>query len=267
MKKYVVISKLFILIFLFSCEDEFDNQQNHLTSGTILKEIKINDVVHTKFEFNKSGLLTVEKSKYHYSKYIYNNSNKLIKSEHYWDERLFSSSTYVLEELRKDPSWISPENSNVDVFTTYEYDQFGKLKRTETNRLNNNFQSNSEFQCNKKGQIITQTWENDNRPNSVDKFYYNSLGNLVKKERYYGNELQTTTEYEFDNHPNPFFLFSSLMIPGRNTNPNNIVNETYTIHFDVDDFIDKIQVTNYNYEYNHNGYPVKVNDTTEYVYE
>ena len=267
MKKYFRIPFLFILIFLVSCEDEFENQQNQLTSGTTLKEVLIGGIVYSKFEYNKSGLLTVEKSKYHYSKYIYNNSNKLVKSEHFWDERIASSSSYVLEELEKDTTWISPENSDLDVFTTYEYDRFGKLKKSETNRLRNETISTSNYQCNKNGQIVLKTWDSNLPPQTTEKYFYDQVGNLIKKERFSGKELQTTTEYEFDDHPNPYYSFRSLMIPGKYTNPNNIVKETYTIHFEVDDFIDNIQVTNFEYEYNLSGFPVKVNYTTEYVYE
>ena len=52
-----------------------------------------------------------------------------------------------------------------------------------------------------------------------------------------------------------------------NTSPNNITKETYTLHFDVDQFTQKVQVTNNTYEYNDKGYPVKVNGEVEYVYK
>jgi hypothetical protein len=66
---------------------------------------------------------------------------------------------------------------------------------------------------------------------------------------------------------NPYQAFRRLTTPGKYTNPNNIIKETYTIHFEVDSSIQKIQVTNTSYEYNNLGYPVKVNDNTEYIYE
>jgi hypothetical protein len=80
-------------------------------------------------------------------------------------------------------------------------------------------------------------------------------------------ELSTTTEYEYDNMHNPYQSFKRLVTPGIYTNPNNITKETYTLNFDVDPSIEKVQITEYEYEYNRNGYPIKVNGETEYVYK
>jgi hypothetical protein len=65
---------------------------------------------------------------------------------------------------------------------------------------------------------------------------------------------------------NPFIAFKRLITPGINTNPNNITKETYTIHFEVDKWTQQVTITNNSYEYDHRGYPVKVNGEAEYVY-
>ena len=80
-------------------------------------------------------------------------------------------------------------------------------------------------------------------------------------------ELWTTTEYEYDSMHNPYQAFKPLMSPGKFTNPNNIIKETYTIHFEVDQWTQKVQVNNNSYEYNDKGYPIKVNGDAEYVYK
>ena len=41
----------------------------------------------------------------------------------------------------------------------------------------------------------------------------------------------------------------------------------YTLNFDVDPSIEKVQITENSYEYNDKGYPIKVNGVTEYVYK
>ena len=79
--------------------------------------------------------------------------------------------------------------------------------------------------------------------------------------------LSTTTEYEYDEMHNPWKSFRRLLTPGIYTNPNNITKETYTLHFEVDPWIENIQVKEYSYEYNEKGYPVKVNGLTQYVYK
>jgi hypothetical protein len=103
-------------------------------------------------------------------------------------------------------------------------------------------------------------------------YEYDEKGNLIKESKYHVptsgiSELWTTTEYEYDNMHNPFQAFKRLISPSKYTNPNNITKETYTIHFDVDQFTQKVQITNNTYEYNNKGYPTKVNGEAEYVYK
>ncbi len=264
MKALNVISIFVIFLSFVSCNDK-DNFEEPQIEG-LLKSVLIGGEVYQEFTYNKAALIEEEKSKFHYSKYLYSNMNRLAKSEHYWDESIASSNSYVLEDALKRTEWVSPENTDLDVYTTYEYDRSGELQKTITNRLQNDIVSTSNYKCNDNGQIETKTWKNDFGPESFDRYYYDSVGNLIKEVRFYGNELQTTTEYEFDNKHNPYFPFRKLMIPGQNTNPNNIVKETYTLHFEVDKFIDKVQIKEYSYEYNSNGYPVKRSDGFEYVY-
>ena len=66
---------------------------------------------------------------------------------------------------------------------------------------------------------------------------------------------------------NPYQSFKRLTNPGVFTNRNNITKETYTLNFDVDPSIEKVQITENSYEYNDMGYPVKVNGMTEYIYK
>ena len=56
------------------------------------------------------------------------------------------------------------------------------------------------------------------------------------------------------------------MKPGLYSNTNNIIKETYTLHFEVDDDIEAVQITENSYEYNEEGYPIRKNGNTEYVY-
>lgn len=103
-------------------------------------------------------------------------------------------------------------------------------------------------------------------------YIYDENGNLTKESKYYVPstgiaELWTTTEYEYDNMHNPFQAFKRLMTPSKFTNPNNITKETYTIHFEVDQWTQKVSIITNTYEYNEKGYPIKVNGEAEYVYK
>lgn len=260
-----------VFLFLISCGDESGLRPEFQTDGTLLKEVKIEGETWYKYTYNDVGLVFEEKSKFHYSKYEYNSQNQLIHSDHYWDERIISSSSYVLEEAMQRTEWVNPENTERDTYTTLNYSRSGQLEKSVTYRTNSNYTSFSTFTYNSKGQVKRRTSYHENKASAYDEYYYDATGNLVKKERYNiisaGNtQLSTTTEYEFDKKNNPYYSFRGLMIPGQNTNRNNITKETYTLHFEVDDFIEPIQITEYSYEYNSDGYPVKRNDSFEYVY-
>jgi hypothetical protein len=56
------------------------------------------------------------------------------------------------------------------------------------------------------------------------------------------------------------------MIPGINTNQNNIIKETYTIHLTANEGSDNVKVTENKYEYNKAGYPISKNGNITYIY-
>lgn len=260
-----------VFLFLFSCGKDNLFEPDFTWDGTLLKEIKIDGEIYYKYTYNDAGLVFEEESKFHYSEHKYNSRDQLIQSNHYWDERIASSSSYILDEAMQRTEWVNSGNTERDTYTSFNYSRSGRLEKYMTTRDNNNSSSYSTFNYNNKGQIKRRTFYREEKASQYDEYYYDTLGNLIKKERHYilsdGNsELRTTTEYEFDNKHNPYYSFRRLMIPGQNTNPNNIIKETYTLHFEVDDFIEPIQITEYNYEYNLNDYPVKRNDYFEYVY-
>lgn len=260
-----------VVLFLLSCEKDPVLRPDFSGSGTLLKEVKIGGETYYRYTYNDAGFVLEEKSKFHYSKHKYSGLNQVAHSDHYWDERIASSSTYVLNEAMKRTEWVSPENTERDSYTSLYYNRSGQLKRSETFRLNSSYSSFLTYSYNAKGRIKRRTFYTNNKPSSYDEYYYDVAGNLIKTERYDilsegNNELRTTTEFEFDDKHNPYYCFRGLMIPGQNTNLNNILKETYTLHFEVDDFIEPVQVTEYEYEYNSEEYPIYRNDGFEYIY-
>lgn len=255
---------LFVILAFASCERiEFPAGD---TNGTLLKQLSAGGEVFYEYTYNSADLIREEKSKFHYSKYSYNRKNQLIQADHYFDLRMASSNWYVLEDALNRTEWVSPENTERSTWSTYEYDLKGRLEKV-VNRTNDNY-SRYTYE---NGRIVKRTSYHENKASFYQKFYYDVSGNLVKTERYNllangDAELSTTTEYEFDNKHNPYLTFRKLMTPGQNTNTNNIIKETYTLYFEVDDFIQPIQVTEYEYEYNSDGFPVKRSDGFEYVY-
>lgn len=264
----------FLLIILLgfviiSCEKEYFSDES--LNGSLLLKVLIDDEVNTEYTYNNSGLINEEKNKFHYSRHNYNNKNQLIQSDFYWDERIASSSSNILEEAMKRTDWVNPENTQKDSYFQFEYTKSGKLVKRMINRLNSDIQSYDILTWGEQDRIKRRTWYYENKESGFDNYFYDYNGNLIKQERYFvlesgEHKLQTTTEFEFDHFHNPYYTFRGLMIPGQNTNPNNIIKETYTLHFDVDGFIEPIQIKEYRYEYNQLGYPVKRDDSYVYVY-
>jgi len=269
MKTKSILFIIIIFLSILSCDKESLFEESG--DGTLLKSVLIEGEIYYDYTYNKAGLILEEKSKFHYSKHHYNSKNQLFQSDHYWDERIASSSSFVLEEAMKRKEWVSPENTERDVYSTFEYKPNGQLEKKITILINNDYQSFDTYSYNKNGRIERRTSYHENKASVYDDYFYDSKGNLIKQQHYNilnsgKNELQTTTEYELDYKHNPYLAFRGLMIPGQNTNPNNITKEIYTIHFEVDKFIKPVQITENNYEYNSMGFPIKIGDGFEYVY-
>lgn len=267
MKKNLLI--FIITIFFISCEkDKQPIIEN--TDIPLISKVLIDNETYMEYSYNDANLLIEEKSKFNYSRHSYNNNNQLVASDIYWDMRIASSDSRVLEEAMNRKEWVNPGNTEKSLTRTFEYEQNEQLVRKTFTRTSSSNSEYAEFTY-ADGRIIRQTMFWQGVLSTYVDYDYDDRGNLVKETRYGVlpdgvAELWTTTEYEYDNKHNPYLAFRRLMTPGICTNANNITRETYTIHFEVDDFIEKVQITNKTYEYNSSGYPIKVNGGTGYVY-
>jgi hypothetical protein len=268
MKKVILL--FIISVALLACEKE-----QHLVTWSsdvpLLTKVQFGDESYYEYIYTNANLISEEKSRFFYTKHTYDSGNSLIKSEFYMDPAMFSSSSMVIQEAMKRKQWVNAGNTSKSLTKTYEYKDNGQLYRINFIRPSVNDSEFSEY-----------TWENEriSRQSMYRKrlltgyidFVYDDRGNLIKQTKYYVPvsgipELSTTSEYEFDYMGNPFRSFRGLSIPGKYTNPNNIVKETYTIHFEFDASVQKVQITTNSYKYNIDGYPVEVNGEVEYVYE
>jgi len=223
------------------------------------------------YVYNDANLMTAERTKFHYTRHNYDEKNQLISSEFYIDPAMWSSSSSVVEEAMNRKEWVDPSNTEKSLTIEFEYDNNGLLTRTEYSRPSVTNSEFSEFEW-ENGRITRKTMYWNAAVSGYIDYFYDTEGNHIRQERYHVPDngipvWSTTTEFEFDNKHNPFQSFWRLTTPGINTNPNNIMKETYTLHFEVDQWTQKVQVTQYHYEYNQQGYPVKVNGDLEYVYK
>lgn len=269
MKKILLF--LLFIPFFSACEKQgqFTIENENIP---LLKEILIDGKPFMEYTYTRARLLNEEKRKFHYTKHSYDERNLLTASEYYMDQAMFSSSSIVLQQALNRTEWVSPENTAKSLTKLYEYSSDGRLIKAVFDRNSSD-----------DGEYTTYTFENDRivkqtmywheKVSSFINYFYDERGNVLREEKYMlledgTQQLMTTTEYEYDNRNNPFLAFRRLMIPGKYTNPNNILKETYTLHFEVNDpSIQKVQVSTSTYEYDLRGYPVKVNGEAEYIYE
>ncbi len=271
MKKISVI--FLISLVLFSCEKVKTDSRLIIenTNIPLISRVIIGGEVYMEYSYNNANLLTEEKSKFHYVKHTYNDINQLITSDYYWDTRIASSNSRVLEAALNREEWVNPENTPKSISHVFEYDIKGhKIQKSYIRPEDTNIDV-VEFLYEGERVVRATGYYNGSISGYTD-YSYDVEGNVITAKRYNVSsegiaELSTTTECEYDNMHNPYRSFKRLITPGIYTNPNNITKETYTLNFDVGPSIDKVQITENSYEYNSMGYPVKVNGETEYVYK
>jgi len=259
-----------IALFFISCERDRELIIEN-TDIPLISKVLIGDEIYMDYSYNDANLLIEEKSRFHYSRHIYNNNNQLVASDIYWDMRIASSNSSVLEEAMNRKEWVNPRNTPKSISHVLEYDPEKHIIRKSFIRTSGDNNDIMEYQY-ENDRIVKSTGYYNNSISGYTDYQYDDYGNVIRQTKYTVlstgvTELTTTTEYEYDNMHNPYQSFKRLIAPGIYTNPNNITKEIYTLHFEVDPSIEKVQITEYTYEYNASGYPVKVNGVTEYVYK
>jgi hypothetical protein len=267
--KKTALMFFFALLFI-SCEKDpqliIEN-----TDIPLISKVLIGGEIYMEYSYNSANLVNEEKSKFRYAKHKYNDMNQLITSDFYWDISMASSDSRVIEAAMNRKEWVSPENTPKSISHKLEYNSEEQLIRKSYIRPSSNVPDYQKFLY-ENDRIVRITGYSNNSISSYTNYIYDDNGNITKQTKYIVSpagiaELTTTTEYEYDNMHNPFQSFKRLTTLGVFTNPNNITQETYTLNFDVAPSIEKVQITRNTYEYNDNGYPLKVNNLTEYVYK
>lgn len=253
---------LILIVILSACEKD-DAGLSYSNAG-LLYQVKFDSELFYEYTYNDSKQIVEEKSKLHYTKHNYQRG-KLISSDHYVDPGMFSSSSLIADSAWYRKEWVNPTNTEINSTKTYTYDKEGRIFKSE------NYLGICVYSYDDKNRINRQNFYHENECTGYIDYTYDDKDNLITRLHYWilatgESELQTTTVYEFDNKHNPYKAFNNLMIPGRYTNTNNIVKETYTIHFDVDQSVDNVQITENSYKYNSNGFPIKKNESETYIY-
>ena len=267
--KIIILSLLFVGVFL-SCKKQDEPTIAGTTKVLMLSQVKIDNQPAIAYSYNSSNLISEEKSRYDFSSYHYNASNQLVSTDYYTNSNILSNDLQVCQTAMNQQGWFTADNTNKGGSINYEYNDKQQLIKSTYSPVSGSSQY-SEFTYGTNDKISRQLLYWDNKGTGYIDYSYDESGNLIKEDLYYLSatgvaELSTTTQYTFDNQQNPYKSVSRLITPGVNTNSNNIIKETYTIHLSADQGGDKVQITETTYKYNSTGFPVSKNGNTEYIY-
>jgi hypothetical protein len=273
--KYKVVPIFILIMGIFmSCKKvELSDIDNSAKSDVpLLSKILIDNQPYKEFTYANAKLISEEKSNFDYKFYQYSDKNLLIAADFYSNYDILSCDPQVFQTALNRKDWVTPGSGNKDGTIKYEYNNNAQLIKTTFTRTSSSISESSEFSYDANNRINRQTMYWDNIEIGYIEYSYDGKGNLIKENLYNlpstgVADMSTTTQYEFDNGLNPFRSFSSLVTPGINTNLNNIIKETCTIHLASEGGADKVQVTGNSYEYNTIGYPASKNGNIMYVYK
>ena len=267
----IILLSLLLATLSFSCRKENIEVPGH-DPVPLVSKVNIGDEPFYEYIYDNENSVSEEKSKFFFITHIYNNLNQLLATDYYSDDSLFINDTKVPENSLIPKGLMDIADSDIGGILNYEYNISGQLINTKFSFPSGSNRESSEFSYDANNRISRQTLLWDNKRSGYINYLYDGKGNLINEKVYSLSsagvaELSTTTLYEFDNYNNPYRSFFKLMIPGINTNPNNIIKETYTIHFKPGQGTDIVQVTITSYTYNSKGYPVRKDGTIEYQYQ
>lgn len=261
--------QIIVLAIITSCSRDLVID-NFISEGYSIKSIFSNGKTSSKFICNQGGKIIESQSFYFYSKYTYDNNGRLIKQEIAADPDIASSSIPDKSVL------MTSQNSTFTGNYIFEYNSDVKLvSQKNYYKRNNQFEYTSMNSLEYEGDKIVKKNLHDAK-NSITQFYtyeYDNKGN-VTKEKYYsflfnkGTEPKLISEvsFKYDDKRNPFKIYKDLGQPGLYTNTNNITETNSVLYEDVPG-IDKFSTSKTTYEYNEKGFPTKVNNAEEYIYE
>jgi hypothetical protein len=254
----------------FSCKKEGPFTDVN-TPSLYLSQIVMDKTPSFEYTYNSAKFINEEKGRFTYTVNAYNEKNQLITTSYYTNYAILSSDPKVFEAAMNQKGWVAPSPSNLSGSIKYEYNDLDQLIKTTYTPATGSPQS-SQFAYDENERINKQNLYWENTQVGYIEYSYNLNGNLVEENLYNISsagevELSTTTVYEHDNKPNPFKLISKLMVPGVNTNLNNVIKETQTVHMNAAQGGDIVGITESSYKYNANGYPVSKNGNVEYIYQ
>ena len=243
--------------------DEDDNQGDynnqsvyfyHYDNDQIKHESSSDGTIVQKYFYDEKGKIVELNCRYYCIRYLYDENDRLVKEEASFD--FFSSSFGGKTEL------MTFENSLINRYSLYDYDEAGRFSKIEHffNETGHEFELRSFQTFEYEGAAIVKV--NLHLPEGkickYDVYTYDDHENVTNYKFYQMSfiteELELTHDYsyKYDNYKNPYRIFSILGRPGLFMNFNNIIEDVVSVEGQ------EYQKIIHSYEYNEEGYPVKV---------
>jgi hypothetical protein len=111
-----------ILVICISCSKS--NSSNPCMDKSLIRQIKSGDLAQQQFNYNENCQLSENIETYRYTRYTYDQSNRLIKSEEAMS--LNPASCYMPQGIEGE-TISDPRKAKISSYSIMEYDSFGKL--------------------------------------------------------------------------------------------------------------------------------------------
>ncbi len=233
-------SFLLITFSLFSCRESGVTPDVPLDTNLKLKKIIIGERNYSLYKFEGNKIVSLE---------IIKNDTVTLTGRFYYNG----------DKIVKFES-ISSRQYSTDGYTTFEYDNDGKLVKTNDYNKNSNGQFelsySSSFEYNASGQVTKSTIiYPDGAQSAFSTLDYDSRGNIITITGFQNGQIATKQVYEYNSGFNPLTAISPMaVLSPEAVSKNNIskyTQETYS------GGVVNQNVTHYKYEYNSKNYPVK----------
>jgi hypothetical protein len=244
-------------------------------SNGLLKKIKNGGYIVEEISYTQNNLVNEVNSTSFYRKFYYDKSLKLIKEEVAISPDSFSSSIIP----GSTHEFVDPGKTGISMYHLYEYDSNGKLSG-QFNYLpkdgDDEFRSKRTFEYSDNNLISKELlYNSDNEVTQFRTYLYDSNGNVIEEDYYTylfitsgtGPRHLSKITYEYDSFYNPYKIFEQAGNPGINTNTNNII-KTKSINYEPSPGIPAVSESTTSYEYNfETGFPIRVINGEEFIYE
>lgn len=275
MKRKIILLRLSLFLGLFAILNCCTKEGFVPTQNNYLKKIKQGEYITAQYTYNQDNLILEVNSTSFYRKFHYDNSNTLIKEKVAISPLSFSSSM----PAGMTHEFVDPEKTGISMYSIFEYNDIGNLSRQLNyipSKGQDELRSIRSFEYDSNNRISKVLLHDGNAVvTQFSTFIYDNTGNVIEENSYSylfippgtGPTHLHKVTFEYDSYINPYSVFKHAGRPGINSNPNNII-KTKTNNFVLTPGIVDVYESTTEYQYNHKtGYPIKVINGEEFIYD